>query len=593
MRRVDSEVLIVGGGVVGMTASMLLSRLGVENRLYTYYPGTSPHPKSHILNQKTLEIFDELGVADEIYAVSTPADQMRHAGWYAGLCGDHPCHGREIGRVEGWGVGFTDPDYIAASHCRPGNYPQMHLEPIIRNHAEALNPGQVAFYHEVLDFSQGDEGVTATVRNRETGETFEVRARYMIAADGGKTVGPRLGIQMLGKAPYMRMASVHFEADLSGIAEGEAVLTRFLINPDIGGSLASGILIPEGPLNWGLNSAEWLFHTKDPDQSGAPQDKDAVIDWMFRVLGLSREQVKRVIHVSEWHMQGVVAERYREGRIFLAGDACHMHPPTGGLGMNSGVQDVYNLAWKLALTLRGIADETILDSYEAERRPVAERNVAASMANAAEHFHIDRALGLSDDDDAATNWDRMARLWDPDPAHDALREAVFKAVQRNRRGFRHHNVEFGYVYETGLLIPDGAPPDVPAHPIHVYEPSSRPGHPLPHAWVSKSGPQLPLNALVRDGHFLVIAGEEGREWVEAARRIAAQTGLPIRAFTLGILEGDYLDMRGSWLRHRRMDPTGAVVVRPDRYIAYHAPSAPADCREALETVFGVLTGRAA
>ena len=121
MNPIETEVLIIGGGVVGMTASMLLTRLGVGNLLYTYYPGTSPHPKSHILNQRSMEIFHELGLADKVYAVSTPADRMRAAGWYAGLRGSHPCAGREIGRVEAWGAGCEDPDYVAASPRRPGN----------------------------------------------------------------------------------------------------------------------------------------------------------------------------------------------------------------------------------------------------------------------------------------------------------------------------------------------------------------------------------------------------------------------------------------------------------------------------------------
>ena len=592
MAEVETDVLIIGGGVVGMSASMILQAMGVDAQLYTYYPGTSPHPKSHILNQRSMEIFDEFGLAEKIYAVSTPAPSMRAAGWYAGLKGSHPCAGREIGRVEAWGAGCEDPDYELASPCRPGNYPQMYLEPIIKDHAEAMSPGRLHFFHEYLDHSQDAEGVTARIRDRATDRVFEVRARYMIAADGGKTVGAQLGIERRGTERIARMVSIHFAADLSGIATGEDVLTRFFINPDVGGSWASGVMIPEGPTRWGKDSEEWVLHLRNPDQGDTPLDTEAALARMRQLLGLGPDEL-RIIHVSEWAILGLVADRYGEGRVFLAGDSCKVHPPTGGLGMNSGVQDVYNLCWKLKLALAGQAGPALLGSYETERRPVAEANVKAALANAANHFKIDAALGLSDDQDPAQNWANMARLWDDDPAHDPLREAVFKAVQVQRLGFRHHNIEFGYVYRDGALIPDGQPPHEPLHDILIYEPSTRPGHPLPHAWISRDGARLSLPTLVAGGHFLVIAGEDGRAWVDAAQAVAAETGLPIRAFTLGLLEGDYLDLRGNWTKLRRTGREGVVVVRPDRYVAFHGDAMPADPGAALRSVFDRITGRAA
>ena len=587
MARVETEVLIVGGGVVGMSASMILRHLGVEAQLYTYYPGTSPHPKSHILNQRSMEIFDELGLAEKVYAVSTPAAKMRAAGWYAGLRGSHPCSGREIGRVEAWGAGAEDPAYVAASPMRPGNYPQMYLEPIIKAHAEAMSPDRLHFNHEMLDFRQDAEGVTTRMQNRATGETFEVRARYMIAADGGKTMGPQLGVERRGTDRLSRMASVHFAADLSKIASGGDVLTRFLINPDIGGSWTSGVMIPEGPTQWGHESEEWVLHVRHPDQTGTELDPDAVVARLHEILGLTPDEV-RVIHVSEWAILGQVADRYAEGRIFLAGDACKVHPPTGGLGMNSGVQDVYNLAWKLMLVLRGQAGPALLETYQPERRPVAEANVKAALANAANHFRIDAALGLSGDQTPAQNWAAMERFWNPDPQFDALREAVFKAVQVQRLGFRHHNIEYGYAYREGAIVPDGALPHEPLHDIILYEPSTRPGHPLPHAWIARDGAPVSLPALVSGGHFLVIAGEDGRPWVDAANAIAAERGLPVRAFTLGLTEGDWIDLRGARTALRRTGRDGVVVVRPDRYVGYHAPGGVADPEAELRRVFETL-----
>jgi 2,4-dichlorophenol 6-monooxygenase len=258
--------------------------------------------------------------------------------------------------------------------------------------------------------------------------------------------------------------------------------------------------------------------------------------------------------------------------------------------MNSGVQDVYNLCWKLEQVLRGVSAPALLDSYEVERRPVAQANVAAALANAQNHFRIDRALGLSDEQGAATNWAAMARLWDDDPAQDGLRAAVYQAVQAQRIGFRHHNIEFGYVYRDGALVPDGAPPYQPLDPIRLYEPMTRPGHPLPHAWIGQRGPQVALGDMVAGGHFLLIAAEEGGPWVQAGRALAARTGLRLRAFTLGLDEGDWLDLRGSWARLRRMDRGGCLIVRPDRYIGFHAPKAVPDPAAVLAGAFAAIAG---
>ena len=159
MKQIEVPVLIVGGGVRGPFGFCASGDTGVESLLVTYHPTTSPHPKAHVLNQRTMEIFAEIGIAEAIYKVSTPPENMRYAGWYAGLCGPHPRYGREIGRVEAWGAGFTDPDYIAASPCRPANYPQMYLEPILKAHAERLSPQRIRFNHELISFEQDDERV--------------------------------------------------------------------------------------------------------------------------------------------------------------------------------------------------------------------------------------------------------------------------------------------------------------------------------------------------------------------------------------------------------------------------------------------------
>lgn len=583
MKRIEVPVLIVGGGVAGLTCSMLLARLGVKARLVTYFPGTSPQPKAHIINQRTMEIFTELGVADAIYKVSTPPQAMKYAGWYAGVGGSSPYHGREIGRVEAWGAGGEDPDYLAASPCLPANYPQMYLEPILKAHAETLAPDGLFFYQELVEFSQDEDGVTAVIRNRADDECYEVRCRYLLAADAGKTVGPRLGIEMQSSGQSMRMSSVHFSADLSTRMGGSDVLTRFLINPDFGGSWASGVLLPEGPTRWGNTAEEWVYHSRYLFGDDAPLDAERVLARMYEVLGISPDEV-HVHHVSEWVMGGFLASRYQDGRIFLVGDACKKHPPTGGLGLNSAVQDAYNLCWKVAHVLQGRASEALLETYELERRPVAQRNVSVALGNAMQHFLIDAAIGLSEENSKEENWRRLKQVWDTSPETEPVRVAVANAIAKQRIGFRHHNIEFGYTYDQGALVSDASPAVQSPDPVLLYQPSTRPGHPLPHAWLSRLGQVVPIASFVEGGHFVVLAGEEGQPWVRAAEAVGARLGLSIRAVRVGLYDGDYLDLRGSWARHRGIGPEGVILVRPDRYVAYRQPVAVDDPEQCLEHV---------
>lgn len=260
MRETDTPVLIVGGGGGGLTASMLLSHLGVESLLISRHAGTSILPKAHVLNQRTMEIFTELGVAPEIFSRSTPAENMKATGWYAGVGGSHDGYGRRIGGLEVWGGGYTDPDFIAASPCRTANLPQIRLEPVLKAHAESYAEATIRFHHELVDLTQDADGVTATVLDRDSGEQYTVRSPYVIGADGGRTVGELIGVGMSGPTNLMRMVSTHLSADLSAHLSDPDVLIRWLVNPDFGGSWASGVLVAMGPDHWGTESEEWVFH---------------------------------------------------------------------------------------------------------------------------------------------------------------------------------------------------------------------------------------------------------------------------------------------------------------------------------------------
>ena len=202
---------------------------------------------------------------------------MKAVAWYAGLAGIHDGYGRELGRLEAWGGGYTDPDYIAASPCHTCNLPQIRLEPVLRAHAEQLNPGGVRFNHELVGLEVIDDGAVATILDRDRDERYTLPARYVIAADGGRTVGNLLGIGMSGPRDVMKMVSVHMTADLSEWARDDDVLIRWLINPDFGGSF-SGVLVPMGPQRWGPQSEEWVFHMQYATDDLEAMQRDKVFN---------------------------------------------------------------------------------------------------------------------------------------------------------------------------------------------------------------------------------------------------------------------------------------------------------------------------
>jgi 2,4-dichlorophenol 6-monooxygenase len=236
--------------------------------------------------------------------------------------------------------------------------------------------------------------------------------------------------------------------------------------------------------------------------------------------------------------------------------------------------------------LGGRAGDGLLDTYEAERRPVDEANVNAAVSAAMNHFTIDQALELSPERSAGENWAKVRPLWEDLPESRARRHAVNCAIGSQTIEFRHHNVEFGYTYRSAAVVDDGSAAYVPLDPVRLYEPSTKPGHPLPHAWVEREGERIPLGTLVDGGYFVLLAGEEGQAWVEAAEKIAAVKGIPMRAGRVGVLDSDYVDVRCAWLRHRGISPAGAVLVRPDRYVGFRSAGASDDPLTELTSALG-------
>lgn len=582
------QVLIVGGGGAGLTASMLLSGLGVDHLLVSALPETSILPKAHVLNMRTMEILEDAGVAGAIEERSTPPGNMAATAFYAGFAGGEG-YGRTIAKLECWGAGGADENWLAASPWHQLNLPQIRLEPVMRAHAEALAPGRIRFNHELVELEQDAEGVRALVRDRADGETYSVRCDYLVGADGGRTVPGLLGIAYEGLGLVSQTATIHATADLSRWAGDEDVLLRWVLSPQYG---AGVVLVPMGPDRWGPDSEEWVIHLFYPvDADPKELTDERVLADARTAMGVPDLELE-VHTIRRWRVEALLAESFREGRAFLVGDAAHRHPPTGGLGLTSGIQDVHNLCWKLAAVLAGEASPALLDSYEPERRSAVARNAQRSLENAVNHLLIAQTLEVSPENSEEQNWANLARAWSVEPEHAEVRAAAQRLMRASSMEFNELNVEYGYTYDSPAIVPDGEPAPPSPDEIRVYIPSTRPGSPLPHAWLDDGeGRRLAIKDLVPPGRFLLIAGEEGESWCEAARMVAAAHSLPLDSVRIGHLDGDWFDPRCTWLRHRGIGPEGALLVRPDRFVAWRSLGGSPEPAGALAEALGAVLGR--
>jgi 2,4-dichlorophenol 6-monooxygenase len=227
-------VLIVGGGGAGLTASMLLAKQGVEHLLVSAGATTSDLPKAHVLNQRAMEVLDEVGVAEAIAQRSTPADHMAATAFYAGFAGPDPDYGRQLAKLECWGAGGADESWRAASAWRQLNLPQIRLEPLMKARAEELAPGRIRFNNELIALEQDDEGVLATIRDNGSDAEYQVRSEYLVGADGGRLIAGLIGVEYEGLGVIAQEATLHVTADFSALAKDPDVLIRWIFSPHSG-----------------------------------------------------------------------------------------------------------------------------------------------------------------------------------------------------------------------------------------------------------------------------------------------------------------------------------------------------------------------
>lgn len=580
MRIDETDVLVVGAGPAGLTMSAMLARDGVQAIILNKYPNCAHTPRAHITNQRAMEIFRDLGVEEKVRGEALSWEQMGHNIWATSVTGP------ELARMYAWGSGpHRHADYVNASPCPMANVGQHRLEPVLRARADEFG-ADLRFNHELVGITQNAESVEAEVKDRSTGENYVIRARYAVGADGGRSlVAKSLDFPYDGQSGLGSAVNVWLEADLEKYRADRPGALFFTIQPGRDFWLGAGTFITVRPWN------EWvLIVVYDPKTETLDLSEAALTERARKVIGDKDVEIT-IKDVSEWQLNHVVATQYRKGRVFLAGDAAHQHPPANGLGSNTSVQDSYNLAWKLSHVVRGLADDALLDSYNDERQPVGRQVVDRALESVGLFGQIPSIFGVEagqSDEEGQTALDNFSS----DSEDGRKRRAELdRALAENEYHFNAHGVELGQRYTSTAAVTDGqAMPEYSRDPQLYYHPTTWPGAYLPHVWVVRDGKRVSTLDLAGDGAFTLLVGVGGDAWAEATATVAKELGVDLRCVKVGRgCEVD--DAYGAWVECREISDHGAILVRPDRYVGWRMPDLPAepsqDLRAAMRRILSL------
>ena len=559
MQTIETDVFVVGAGPTGLTTAIYLAKHGIKVLSISKYPGTTPAPRAHVTNQRTMEVFRDLELEDQVRKAGYELSFLSHNVMATSLAG------MEIGRYRSYGM---PPDrlseYAVASPCPPVNCQQYVMEPILLAEARKLG-ADVRFNNELVRIEQTADEVTALVLDRTTGAEFKVKAKYAVGADGGRsTVAEQLNFKFVGEAGLKGMSSSWIEADLTQYTEHRPAILYHTSQPGY-----------DQTAFWTTVVAfkEWIFVHPWPVDQEKPSEEE-VLKRARLSIGDPNIPI-RIKHISTWQVNNVVATEYQKGRVFLAGDAAHRHPPYGGLGTNTSVQDAFGLAWKLMFVLKGKAGAGLLDSHSEERQPVGAHVVHRAIEGFKNMRPLEVAIGLDKAQTEEQAWATLQELYADSPISAARRHKLADAIKLQDYRSNALGVDLGQRYTSRAIVAEDTPFPEPASGDRElnYLPTTHPGAPMPHAWIEHNRKKLAMHDLAGHGRFTLIVGVGGEPWVRAAAEVSAELGIELPVYSVG-LRCEYDDVTNDWAKVREVGDQGAVLIRPDRFIAWRSTDLP-------------------
>jgi putative polyketide hydroxylase len=529
----DVPVLIAGGGLVGLSAAMFLAQHGIASLAVERLRGGSPLPRAAFFHMRTLEMFRVAGIEQEVREQSLREFEPEGA-----LVIMDTLSGRKLADI----IPSLNEGVDALSPCRRLFVSQPGLEPILRRRAKAAG-AEVLEGHEVVGVEQDDDGVTVTVEDADSRTQKRLRAKYLIGADGAHSkVRELLGIPFDGRGVFSNSITIYFRADVTKQLLGKPLSVIYINNPILGGFFRM-----EKDCRRGFLVVNTVGDPKVDPRAASDAATDIsekrLIEFVRAGVGVPDLPVE-IEGIARWRATSDVARQFQVGRVFLAGDAAHLMPPNGGFGGNTGIHDAHNLAWKLALALKGTASPRLLDTYEPERKPASKFTVEQAYTR-----YVTRTapyLGAKDFEPQAPDF----------------------------------NIELGYLYRSPAVLAENGEDKGHDDPRLTF---GRPGSRAPHVWLAKGGQAVSTIDLFGRA-FVLLAGVEGAAWCHAARTAAGRfRGLELDVHCVG--SAPLRDPELRFAETYRLAGSGAVLVRPDGFVAWRAKSLDGNAEGALAAAF--------
>ena len=530
----EVPVLFAGGGLVGLSTAMFLAQHGIASLAVERLRGGSPVPRAAFFHMRTLEMFRSAGIEEQVRRQSLQEFSPEGA-----IVLMDTLAGQQLaGLIPSLNEGVDE-----LSPCRRLFITQPGLEPILRARAEQAG-AEVLEGMEVVGIEQDADGVTATVKAVDTGLERRLRARYLIGTDGAHSrIRELLGIEFDGRGVFSNSVTIYFHAQLAPLLVGKNLSVIYVKNPEL-----SGFFRLDKDQNSGFLVVNTVGDTARPEAANPASDvRETRLIELVRAAAGVPDLAVRIDGVARWRATSDVARRFRDGRIFLAGDSAHLMPPNGGYGGNTGIHDGHNLAWKLALVLKGVASPGLLSTYDMERRPAAT-------------FTVEQAY-----------------------TRYVTRSATYLGAKDFQPLANDFNIELGYLYRSPAILSEEELDRGHEDPRESF---GRPGSRAPHVWLERGG--QPVSTIDLFGRsFVLLAARRGADWADAGREATKDfTGLELETHVVG--GKDLSDASGRFAPSYGLTDSGAVLVRPDGFVAWRAKALTPNPKSSLAGVFKAL-----